>query len=106
MTTIAENATRILHYLVSRHGEALEAALVAEALRLNPQDLNDAVSILVDNGYAEWVQWLGTHPYAFGTVSSTPRGKFEHERLAALRGAAPENPTPGDVAAVPAAVVA
>jgi hypothetical protein len=105
MATIAENATRILHYLVSRHGEDVEAASLAEALHLEPQDVNDAVSILVDNGYVEWIQWLGTHPYAFGTVSSTPRGKFEHERLAALRETTPANPANGAAATV-AAVVA
>jgi hypothetical protein len=106
MATIAENATRILDYLVSRHGEDLEAATVAEAVHLEPRDVNDAISVLVDNGYAEWVQWLGTHPFAFGTVSSTPRGKFEHERLAALKEPVPANPAPGSPVAVAAAVVA
>ena len=44
--------------------------------------INDAVTLLVDAGHADWVQSLGTAPYDFGHVTITPRGRYESQRLA------------------------
>lgn len=51
-----------------------------ELTTLEPDQVNDAVAILRDNGYVDWQQFLGTHPFDFGYVEITPRGKAEYER--------------------------
>src|SRR5437773_1233465 len=85
MTTVAENAERVLGYLVEHHGEDVEPQVLVDSISISPDDLNDAVTILEENGLVEWVRWLGTHPFAFGSVNSTPRGKYEYERLRTAR---------------------
>lgn len=50
---------------------------------LAPDRINDAVALLVDSGYAEWIQTFGTAPYDFNAVSITSRGRYENQRLAA-----------------------
>lgn len=50
---------------------------------LTPGEINDAVTILVEGGLAEWHRHLGTHPYEFGSVGITPRGRHEYERMSA-----------------------
>lgn len=87
MATIAENAARVLEYLVEHHGEDVEPRVLAASLAISPEDLNDAVTILEENGFVDWVRWLGTHPFEFGSVSSTPRGKYEYERLRTVQDA-------------------
>ena len=80
MPSIANNASRILKFLVQQHTRDVDGPTLAAQLSLNPQDVNDAVTILVENNFAEWQQWFGTAPYDFGSVSSTSRGKYEYER--------------------------
>jgi len=52
-----------------------DASVEAKDLRrhtgLEPVRLNDAVALLVDSGYAEWVQQTGTAPFDFVEVSIT-----------------------------------
>jgi hypothetical protein len=48
---------------------------------LSPPQVNDAVTILVENGFAEWQRFLGTAPFVFGYVQITPRGRVELERI-------------------------
>ncbi len=66
-----------------------DASVVANVLRrhtgLEPVRLNDAVALLVDSGYAEWIQETGTAPFDFAEVTITSRGRYEHQRLKALR---------------------
>ncbi len=92
MANTADDATRILAYLVEHHSADVDGHTLAAHLRLSAQAVNDAVTILVENSLAEWQQWFGTYPFAFGTVSSTSRGKYEFERSR-------------DITAVPAASV-
>ncbi len=82
--TIKENAGVILTVLyeesrTSSHPE-VKGERLKELTQLEPQQINDAVAILKDNGYIEWQQFLGTAPYDFGYVEITPRGKAEYER--------------------------
>ena len=53
---------------------------IQELTELTPEEINDAISILIDAGYVEWLQYLGTAPFDFGTAWITPRGKLEYER--------------------------
>ena len=57
---------------------------VAKLSGLTPERINDAVALLVDSGYAEWIQTFGTAPYDFNAVSITSRGRYENQRLAAV----------------------
>lgn len=83
-TTVVDDAAKILEFLYRADPESqLDGAAVAEGTGLTPQQINDAVTILVENGYAEWLRFLGTRPYAFGNVEITARGRYEYERAQA-----------------------
>jgi hypothetical protein len=47
---------------------------------LPANQINDAVTVLVDSGLAEWLKTLGTGPYNFRDVWITPRGRYEFQR--------------------------
>lgn len=84
--TIEENASIILKELADLNTDQMGRALVSgehltKIIGLSPAQVNDAVSILVENGLAEWVRWLGTAPFIFGQVGITSRGRYEFERL-------------------------
>jgi hypothetical protein len=83
--TIKENAGIILAalYVESQKSGQLddvEGHRLQELTKLEPDQINDAVAILRDNGYIEWQQFLGTAPFEFGYIEITPRGKAEYER--------------------------
>ena len=48
---------------------------------LSPQQINDAVTLLVRDGFVEWVQTLGTGPFDFLDVTTTALGRYEIERM-------------------------
>ncbi len=48
---------------------------------LGPDELNDAVEMLVSYGYLEWLRTMGTAPYNFRDVALTPAGRYEYERM-------------------------
>lgn len=81
-TQIERDATVVLRALAEapRFGH-VDAQEVAEATGLPPERLNDAVTILVESGYADWLRTLGTAPYEFRTVQITARGRYEYQRL-------------------------
>jgi len=86
--TIKENAGIILAalYVESQKSGQLddvEGHRLQELTKLEPDQINDAVAILRDNGYIEWQQFLGTAPFEFGYVEITSRGKVEYERALA-----------------------
>jgi hypothetical protein len=58
---------------------------VAARSGLTPERINDAVALLVDSGYAEWIQTFGTHPYNFNAVMITSRGRYESQRLSTAK---------------------
>jgi hypothetical protein len=59
---------------------------ISKVTGLSPAEINDAVTLLVHSGYAEWRQYLGTAPYLFGAVGITPVGRYEHERTSSILG--------------------
>ena len=83
--TIKENAGILLATLYEEskkpgQQEGIDGSRIQELTKLEPDQINDAVAILLDNGYVEWQQYLGTAPFEFGSVEITPRGKAEYER--------------------------
>jgi hypothetical protein len=83
--TVEENAAIVLealyHESPKTKGEfEIDGKRVQELAELTPQEINDAVGILIDAGYVEWLQEMGTSPFDFGYVWITPRGKLEYER--------------------------
>ncbi len=83
--SIRENAAIILETLATSPRDSFGGAEVsgdqlAERTSLSAFEINDAVSLLVNSGYAEWIQTLGTAPYEFHSVSITPLGRYEFER--------------------------
>lgn len=83
--TAEENAAIVLEDLNSEFPKTesqfeVDGKRVQELTGLTPQEINDAVSILIDTGYVEWLQYLGTAPFDFRSVWITPRGKLEYER--------------------------
>lgn len=82
-TQIDRDAATILKVLAeAQRGEHVDRNEVARLSELPPDRVNDAVALLVDSGYAEWIQTLGTAPYDFNAVSITPRGRYEYQRIA------------------------
>lgn len=82
-TQIDRDAATILKVLAEApRDEDVDRNQVAQLSKLPPDRVNDAVALLVDSGYAEWIQTFGTAPYDFNSVSITPRGRYEVQRLA------------------------
>jgi hypothetical protein len=110
-TEIEQNAQRVLELLVDTRDRAealsvdqvtewLTGSEVAEACELPPSHVNDAVSLLELNSYAEVIKTFGTAPFDFNQVRSTPLGKREVQRarlapkLEGDRREAPEDASP------------
>jgi hypothetical protein len=83
MTTRIENdATKIMSFLAGLpHDDWATGEQIASETGLPPSAINDAMTLLVDVGFAEWLQALGTHPFMFMQAQITPRGRYELERL-------------------------
>lgn len=84
--TIEENATIVLKALGSQMTDEMGRVMLngeelTHVTDLLPAQINDAVTVLVETGLAEWEQLLGTAPYVFGRVGITPRGRYELERM-------------------------
>ena len=80
-SSIAENAARILAFLAQGPtGAYVDGPAIAAGTNLPPEEINDAVTVLVEDGHAEWQQFYGTNPYSFGIVGVTARGRYEYER--------------------------
>jgi hypothetical protein len=82
--TIEENANLILQTLANLPRKKVDfpnltGDELSKLTRLNPDNINDAVSILVQSGFAQWLQTLGSAPYNFSDVGITPRGRNEYE---------------------------
>lgn len=83
--TVEENAAIVLEALYSESSKTssqfeIDGKRIQELTELNPQEINDAVSILIDAANVEWLQEFGTNPFDFSCVWITPRGKMEYER--------------------------
>ena len=92
---VREHAGRILHALAEfavdpddrqrgRHnltGEGLRETLQSsQQVDLSPQEINDAVEILQQNGYVQVIRTLGTAPYRFRGAELTSKGRLEYEQ--------------------------
>lgn len=81
-TQIDQDAALILRALATApRNEYVEGSKLASDTGLAPDRINDAVALLVDAGYAEWNQVMGTAPFDFGDAMITPRGRQESQRL-------------------------
>ena len=79
--SIEENARIILKALAERPragvgAEEIPGDELAAIMGLSPDEINDAVAVLVDAGFVEWLQEMGTAPYLFSVVWVTPRGRY------------------------------
>lgn len=84
-TQIDADATVLLRILEQAPRDAFVAGpQLLEQTGLDAGRINDAMAILVEAGLAEWVQTFGTAPFDFSDAMITPRGRYEHQRTAAL----------------------
>lgn len=94
-TQIDKDALTILGVLADAPRDVyIEAQQLFEKTGLDPGRIDDAVALLVESGYAEWLQTMGTAPFHFADVAITPRGRYEYQRtretLAARQVAIPQ----------------
>jgi hypothetical protein len=83
-TQIDQDATSILSLLAGApRNEYVTAAEIARKADLPPNRVNDAVALLVEAAFAEWLQTMGTAPFDFGEAMITPRGRREAQRITA-----------------------
>jgi len=87
MATLDEAFDAVLSALVQipRDSEGNSGSDGQELLRLTklgPDEINDAVAVLVNNGWAKWLR-PGLSPWQFAAVVLTPFGRAEHRRLRA-----------------------
>ena len=81
-TQIEEDAVVLLDALASEPRDVgVGGPRLSEKTGLPPERVNDAMSMLVDAGLAEWEQTFGTAPYDFSEALITSRGRYEHQRV-------------------------
>jgi len=74
----------------NRGRHSLDGTTLCSLTELTPQRLNDAVEFLHSGGNLELQRYLGTAPFTFGSVSLTPRGRYEHQRMISMTRQEPE----------------
>jgi hypothetical protein len=85
-TQIDKDATTILGVLADApRDDYVDRNVIAEKSGLPPDRVNDAMALLVDVGRAEWIQTFGTAPFDFNSAMITSRGRYEWQRLEAVR---------------------
>jgi hypothetical protein len=83
-TQIDMDASIILKLLAeSPRNKYVDREDVSQLSDLPPERVNDAVALLVNSGFAKWIQTFGTAPYDFNAAIITSRGRYEHQRLEA-----------------------
>lgn len=87
ITQMEQDALRLLKLLGEHKKGQLGGKDLMEASGLTPERVNDGVSFLEDHGHVEILRTMGTRPYNFYLVSSTPRGRYELQRLEAVESA-------------------
>jgi len=98
---VVDDATAVLVFL-GGHGQfpgdtkrgrySFDGPGLQTRVQLDPDRLNDAVSLLEDNGYVEVGKYLGSAPFEFGDVELSSRGRVEFERVSAVQAAAEAAP--------------
>lgn len=61
--------------------EYIEADELLTMTGLEAGRINDAMALLVESGYAEWIQELGTALFDFSAATITSRGRYEYQRI-------------------------
>jgi hypothetical protein len=83
-TQIERDARVILSVLAAApRNDYVPATDIASTSQLSPDRVNDATAMLVEYGWAEWNQVMGTAPYDFGDAMITSRGRRELQRTTA-----------------------
>ncbi len=54
--------------------------MIANATGMSSDDINDAVSLLVQSGHARWLAGIGSLPWRFVLVAMTPQGRAMYEK--------------------------
>lgn len=89
--SLQKNATDILLLLAKfrdrsdSQGE-IDGISLADLTNLPPREINDAVALLENSGYVEWVQTISSAPFNFYQVWLTPIGRYEAERIGGIFG--------------------
>jgi hypothetical protein len=97
-TQIDKDSLTILRVLAESPRDVyIEAQQLAEKTGLDPARIGDAVALLVEFGYAEWIQTFCTAPFHFADAIITPRGRYEHQRVTKMSEAAQVNPAAQDM---------
>ena len=83
--SIEENSWKILTAMATQQPDdagqiTLTGQKIQKITNLNPGEINDAISILEDKKCVKLLKLLGTHPFLFGAVTITPRGKNEYQQ--------------------------
>lgn len=94
--SISRNARIILNVLVEAPrdqwgGVEVSGDQLAGISNLTAVDINDAVALLVGFKYAECIQAIGTQTYRFQSVSATPLGRYEFEKMEIVSPSQTEN---------------
>lgn len=71
---------KVLAKQPSGHTGAVDGRRLTEWMKLSPDEVNDAVTILVEDRLVEWLRTKGSAPYTFSEVWITSRGRYELER--------------------------
>lgn len=58
-----------------------EGSVLSKMSALSPEELSDAVDLLESNGFLSVQRYLGTHPYTFGEIAFTARGRASAKDL-------------------------
>jgi hypothetical protein len=87
--SLQQSATDILRLLAMRRREThdrsgLDGPTISKITSIPPNDVNDAVVLLHNSGYVDWVQYLETVDYDFAEVWITPVGRYEAERVSGI----------------------
>jgi hypothetical protein len=54
--------------------------MISNSTGLSSDDINDAVTLLVQSGHARWLAGIGSHPWRFVLVAMTPQGRAMYEK--------------------------
>lgn len=58
----------------------ISGSQLVEFTGLSSKAINEAATLLVSSGFAEWIQTLGSAPYNFSSIGITARGLYEYEQ--------------------------
>ncbi len=92
-TQIEADAQRVLALLVGigQITKWLSGQEISDETGLEPPRINDAVSLLEFNGFAETMRTMGTAPFEFSEVWATALGKREAQRATLRQKLSPED---------------